>query len=85
MRSVRADADAQEVLEESLILLRSDHRRQSLSLDEPLCRDLKLPQIPLSKIGTESVIECAAGILHISGISLRWLRYTTTLVPAVPR
>ena len=40
--------------EESLILQGSDQtiRKQSVSLDEPLCRDLMLPQVPLSEIGT---------------------------------
>ena len=32
--------------------LRSGYRKHVLSIDEPLCRDLLLPQFPLSKIGT---------------------------------
>ncbi len=35
--------------------LRAGFRKQSLSLDEPLCRDLMLPHFPLSKIGTGSL------------------------------
>ena len=39
LRSVRADARRK-----SSVRLRSGYRRQSLSLDEPLCRDFMLPQ-----------------------------------------
>jgi hypothetical protein len=35
------------------VRLKSGSRKQSLSLHEPLCRDLMLPQSPLSKIETD--------------------------------
>ena len=36
------------------VILRSVYKKQSLSLDDPLCRDLMLPRFPLSKIGAPS-------------------------------
>ena len=47
-------------------------RRQSLSLDEPLCRDLTLPQFTLSKIGTDRVYclhRCCSASVRVTEIT----------------